>query len=275
MSIFKDAGLLIIGSRLKRLSDRFLNEVSRVYKHQNIRFEPGWFPIFYLLDKKGSLSLTEIAAELDVSHSAISQMITQLLDKKMVEIQQNSSDARIKKIVFSAKGKKMVEQIHPVWTALQKSLTQVLPSDVEPTAFLNLMSHMEEKLSNNFLSEATIGFINDQSPEIEITAPDAALKKKLQVWLKNENIYLNAQSELLIIALHRNNIVGFTSYELREEMIHLCSIYVSPFQRRKGISSKMLQYLFAQYSLSCIQIDDANLELIKVLIKSGYSFKVK
>ncbi|NJK96738.1 MAG: MarR family transcriptional regulator [Bacteroidales bacterium] len=74
-----------------------MNEVSRVYKLQNIRFEPVWFPIFFLLDKKGPLSLTEIAQELEVSHSAISQMITQLQSKKLVEIQSDQSDARIKK----------------------------------------------------------------------------------------------------------------------------------------------------------------------------------
>jgi len=275
MNIFKDAGLLIIGTRLKRLSDRFLNEVSLIYKNQNIRFEPTWFPIFFLLDKKGSLSLTEIASELEVSHSAISQMITQLLNKKIVEIQQDTSDARVKKIVFSSKGKKLTEQIHPVWEALHKSLSQVFPPDQDSVLFLNLLSQIEEKLATNFLSETTIKFISEQSPEIELISPDSALMKKFQSWLRNENLDFNIHDKLILLALHRNNIIGFSSYKNLNELLFLEFIYVNPFQRRKGIALKMIQYLFINNSMPCFLIEEANLDLIKVLIKSGYSFKVK
>lgn len=177
MSVFNDAGLLIIGTRLKRLSDRFLTEVSRIYKSQNIRFESAWFSIFFLLDKKGSLSLTEIASELEVSHSAISQMITQLLDKKVVEIQQDISDARIKKIVFSAKGKKLIEQVHPIWAALQKSLNQLMSADVTGEHFLKTISQIEEKLTNNTLYETTLAHIDKSSPEVEIVIPDELQQK--------------------------------------------------------------------------------------------------
>lgn len=275
MSIFQDAGLLITGTRLKRLSERFLNEVSRVYKSQDIRFEPAWFPVFFLLDKKGALSLTEIAAELDVSHSAISQMITQILSKKIVEIQSDASDARVKKIVFSSKGKRLLEQVHPVWVALQKSLSQVLPANVSHTDFLNLMSHLEEKLSNNFLSETTINIIQELSPVVELTIPDVILKKKLKYWLQYENINYSIHSDLLLVALHRGNIIGFTAYEIQPDSLFLKLVFVNPFQRRKGIALQMLQFLHAHHSSPCFLLEDANLDLIRVLIKSAYSFKVK
>lgn len=272
MGVFNEAGLLLIGTRLKRLSDRFLNEVSRIYKSQNIRFEPAWFPVFFLLDKKGSLSLTEIATELEVSHSAISQMITQLLNKKMVEIQPDNNDARIKKIVFSAKGKKMIEQVQPIWQALHKSLLQLIPADTSD--FLSTVAQMEEKLSNGFLYETTLAYIHDSSPEIVITEPDDIMKKKFISWVKSEDINFTSTSEKLVIAVHGKSFSGFVAYDLEAE-IKLRNIYVTSFYRRKGIATQMLQYIKTQNPENCFFIEDANIDLIKVFIKAGFSFKVK
>lgn len=275
MSIFNDAGLLIIGSRIKRLGDRFLNEVSRIYKHENIRFEPAWFPVFYLLDKKGSLSLTEIASELDVSHSAISQMITLLQNKKIVEIQPDSSDARIKKIAFSPKGKKLTEQIHPVWEALQISLSQVLPEGISPSVFLQLISHLEEKLSANFISDATLKYIHEQESDIDLKTPDADLKTQLGKWIQNEKSVLLDSDDSLLVALLSNKIAGYTAYRLNDGILSLRYIYVHPFQRRKGTAMQMIRHLYNTSASPLICIEEANLDLIQLLIKSGYSFKVK
>ena len=53
MSIYKKTGVLLFGTRLKRLSDKFLSDLSKIYKDEDIRFEAGWFPVFYLLDSHG------------------------------------------------------------------------------------------------------------------------------------------------------------------------------------------------------------------------------
>lgn len=274
MSIFNDAGLLIIGTRLKRLSDRFLNEVARIYKSQNIRFEPAWFPIFFLLDKKGSLSLTEIASELEVSHSAISQMITQLQNKKVVEIQQEASDARIKKIVFSVKGKKLIEQVHPIWAALQKSLNQLMPGDITGDQFLKTISQIEEKLTNNSLYETTLTYIDKNSPEIELVQPDELTKKKFLAWVKHETTDYSYTSGKLLLALQGKTILGFAVYNVSEQSVFLKYLYITPLHRRKGIAFQILQFLKDRESPVCFNIDNANIDLIKLLIKAGFTFKV-
>jgi len=278
MGIFQDAGLLIIGTRLKRFSERFLSEVSKVYKNQNIRFEPAWFPILFLLDKKGAMSLTEIAAELDVSHSAISQMITQLQTKKIVEILPDSSDARLKRMVFTSKGKKLIEQVHPVWQTLIKSLDQVLPANQNPQDFLNLLSSIEDKLNNNFLSETAIRFLNEQSPGIAVIEIDNMSDPDLLNWLKTETLNFDPIIDLIVFAKDKKNFVGYTKYEVNEGFVKLKFIYVIPTWRRKGIASQMLQYLFEKHlnnSENCFLLNEGNLDLIRVLIKTGYSFKVK
>ncbi|MEJ2628142.1 MAG: helix-turn-helix domain-containing protein, partial [bacterium] len=74
-NFYRRVGELILGTRLKRISDKFLTDVSKIYKKLNIPFEVSWFPIFYLLNEKGKLSVTDLARELEITHSAVSQMI--------------------------------------------------------------------------------------------------------------------------------------------------------------------------------------------------------
>lgn len=275
MSVYQEAGVLIIGSRLKRLSERFLSEVSRIYKLQNIHFEPAWFPVFFLIDNRGTLSLTEISQELDVSHSAISQMITQLLNKKLVEIQQDDKDARIKKIALTEKGSKLLEQVHPVWEALQKSMVQIWPGGFTSAQFLDLLGELENKMAGNFLSETTLGYLQPEAIDVIISIPDASLEKKLKKWIASENVECHIKEQSLLIASHGTEISGFAAYIIENESIIIKYLFVKKSQRRKGIGSALLQYLSQHYQLSTFGLDEGNMDLIRVLLKTGFSFKVK
>ena len=69
MSFYSEIGELILGTRLKRISERFLIDLSKIYKSRNIPFEPSWFSIFYLLDQNKQMSIGEIASKMDISQS--------------------------------------------------------------------------------------------------------------------------------------------------------------------------------------------------------------
>jgi len=278
MSVYQDAGLLILGTRLKRISDRFLNEVSKIYIKQNICFETAWFPVLFLLDKKGSMSLTEISNELEVSHSAISQMINQLQIKKIVDIQPHDSDARIKKIFLTIKGKKLVEQVHPVWNALDKSLHRILPQNIEQGEFLNVLSYIEKQLNDNILSETTLTYLNHQPDDIKIVEPDSQTMKKLIGWLKKEDAVFMPSGGNIILALAGDEIIGMAAFKFKDDAVILNYLFVTPGQRRKGAGLKLIRYIYQKNNkkpLDGFQLDDANIDLIKVLIKSGYPFMVK
>ena len=63
MTFYRRTGELILGTRLRRLSERILADVSRVYREMSIPFETSWFPLFHLLHERGSLSVTEVARD--------------------------------------------------------------------------------------------------------------------------------------------------------------------------------------------------------------------
>lgn len=101
MSVYKIAGELIVGSRLKRLSERFLSDVSKVYKSEQIPFETSYFPVFYLLDLYGTLKISDVARELEITRSGASQMVNALEKKGLVRYDADKEDKRVRTVSFT------------------------------------------------------------------------------------------------------------------------------------------------------------------------------
>jgi len=128
MNFYQDLGFLVFGSRLKRLGDIFINDVNRIYKDHKIEFDASWFPVFYILSHKEEISIKEISDNLNVSHSAISQLINNLHQKGLIKSVVSKKDARHKAITFTAKGEKLLQKIQPIWNALEKAMNELAES---------------------------------------------------------------------------------------------------------------------------------------------------
>ncbi|MCA0398561.1 MAG: MarR family transcriptional regulator [Bacteroidetes bacterium] len=125
MDFYQQAGVLVLGSRLRRLSETFIGDINKLYKQQGIAFEAAWFPVFYVLGQEQALSITTIADTLATSHSAASQLITKLEEKGLLKVLTDKTDNRRKKVQFTARGQKLYQQVQPVWQALEKAMLQL------------------------------------------------------------------------------------------------------------------------------------------------------
>jgi len=126
MNFFEQTGLLLFGTRLRRLSEQFLSEVNSIYRERGIEFDASWFPVFFLLSQKQPISLREIADELAVSHSAISQLISQLQKRDLVLVQVSPEDARRKDVGLSPKGEELLSTVQPVWRDMQSAMEKLV-----------------------------------------------------------------------------------------------------------------------------------------------------
>jgi len=61
MDYMKSFGSLSLGSRLKRLSDRLVHDVIRLYQSQGIELNPTFFPLFNMLHQQGAMTVTDAA----------------------------------------------------------------------------------------------------------------------------------------------------------------------------------------------------------------------
>lgn len=158
MNFYQDLGTLMLGTRLKRLSDSFLNDVNKFYQQIGIDFDASWFPIFYLLSKQESLTIRDIADQLQVSHSAISQLVTNLQKKGYVKVKTSSTDARAKEVMLSAKGTQRLLQVQPIWLTLQETMKILIAENTHLKHLLSSITAFEDKL----LEKSLIERLNEQ-----------------------------------------------------------------------------------------------------------------
>lgn len=159
MNFYQDLGFLVFGSRLKRLGDTFINDVNRIYKDHKIDFDASWFPVFYILSRKKEVSIKEIADSLNVSHSAISQLISSLQDKGLIKSIVSKKDARHKAITFTAKGEKLLQKILPVWNALEKAMSELVEESTSSKKILKALTTIETGLQDKNLFERIDGHL--------------------------------------------------------------------------------------------------------------------
>lgn len=146
MNFYQQLGFLVFGSRLKRLGDNFLNDVNKIYKQHNISFDASWFPVFYILSQRDEASIKEISDELNVSHSAISQLISSLQQKGLIKSVAAKKDARHRAITFTAKGQKLLTKIQPVWNALEQAMEQLSSENAQSKKILETLTALEKNL---------------------------------------------------------------------------------------------------------------------------------
>jgi DNA-binding MarR family transcriptional regulator len=158
MNLYQNLGHLVLGSRLRRMSETFLAEINRIYQNEGIDFDASWFPVFYLLSKNDSLSIKELSEQTEVSHPAASQLITNLKNRNLVETTVSVDDGRKQLVQFTDKGRALLKQILPVWDAISSSMAELATSDLKIAELLPAISALE----NTFRAYNLSGKVGDK-----------------------------------------------------------------------------------------------------------------
>src|SRR6266498_5891375 len=85
---------LAIGARMKRLYDLLSKDVAKIYAEHKLDFETKYFTLFYLISKRGSISIMEIADELSLSHPCVINLAKDLEKKGYIESVKAADDNR-------------------------------------------------------------------------------------------------------------------------------------------------------------------------------------
>ncbi len=158
---------LALASRLRRLSDVFMQDTERIYRNLNLEFEPKWFPVFYLLSEKSPLSIMAISEELGVSHPGVIQIIKELEKSGLVFSEKDASDNRKRMVAVSEKGLEMLPRLQLVWKAIVDTNLKTLQSQTHN--LLYAIEEMEELLEEKNQYQRIMETIkNQQLNEVQI-----------------------------------------------------------------------------------------------------------
>jgi len=152
VSFYASLGYLVFGSRLRRLSEYFLMEVNKVYEQSGIAFDASWFPVFYILSRQQNIPLIDIAEQLEVSHSAVSQLITSLKKKGLVKTAPCPDDGRRQLVMLSKKGEELLQQVQPVWVAITEAMKELTDEHKQSRLLLEAVSQVESAVQETPLS---------------------------------------------------------------------------------------------------------------------------
>ncbi len=153
MNLYQSLGYLVLGSRLRRLSENFLAEINRAYQNEGIDFDAAWFPVFYLLSKNDALSIKELSELTEVSHPAASQLITNLKNKKLVTSATCNDDGRRQLVTLTDEGRALLTQILPIWDAVTVAMGDLVAAEPDCHDLLPGIAALERAFKQNNLAE--------------------------------------------------------------------------------------------------------------------------
>ncbi len=138
LDFYDRAGIIGLGTRLRRISELFTQENIAIYELHELDFEPRWFAVFYLLVEVGPLHVSDLADRIGQSHAAVSQVTREMKKRGLLLTEKDARDGRKQLLSLSKQGQAMAPQMkdlyedvylaakdlvdesgHDLWSALQ------------------------------------------------------------------------------------------------------------------------------------------------------------
>ncbi len=261
MDALKGFGELGLGSRLKRLSEHMMKDIQYVYTYYNIDFDPYLFPVIKIIDNYKTVTNKQIKESLKLSQPAISQAITKLTKKGMISIDNDAIDGRKKIIALSKKGEAIVDQMRPLWRAMEQTVKQYTLNS--SGSLIEHINNLEHQLQQQSLSHAIIDRVKDEMKTaiqiVDFKASYATYFYDLNIeWLRTyfyveaydeavlsaPNKYIIDKGGYIFFALKNDAIVGTVALMPTEEdgIFELTKMAVLPEQRGQKIGQHLLKY---------------------------------
>jgi DNA-binding MarR family transcriptional regulator len=199
---------LAFASRLKRLRDSLLSDVGKIYRSQNINFEPRWFPIFYLLKDYEQLTIGDITQHLGISQPAVSQLVEMMSDKGLIIVHGDKKDTRKKLISLSGKAKELIPNLMPIWDDIRfatRDLFEKTGIDVllaidkieDELSARDMYSRVEERIKERYRNDVRIIGYDAKYQAIFKKLNYEWLKKYFKIELEDEKILNDPENQIL------------------------------------------------------------------------------
>lgn len=113
-----------LGSRVRRLIELLDGEVEAAYAASGLSWRPRYTPVLRALMSLGSTSIKAVAIEIGLSHSAVSQTVSQMTRDGLVVLK-SGVDARQRIVALTPKTEAMVPALQRQWAATNLAAGQL------------------------------------------------------------------------------------------------------------------------------------------------------
>ncbi len=193
---------LALGLLLKRLTDRLYSTIDRVYQDCGINFQGSWFAPLVSIAAHGSLSITELAEEVGLSHPAITHISKQLLQAELINESADPADGRRRLLSLTEQGQRQLRELKPVWDGIGETSRTYFKRAGHDV--FKILQAFEQALDEGDLFADTLAAVNrnrQSSVEIIDFSPELASDfYKLNVEWLERHFFVEAMDEKILSA---------------------------------------------------------------------------
>lgn len=141
----RERGHLTLGSRLKRLGERFQAEVQELARAEGIDLPAGLFPAVSVLAEAGTLSIGELAEALGISQPGATRNVDKMFRLGLVDSVPGNTDRRFRAVKLSDRGRQLVRATeHDLWPRVEQAVAEICHGVDGP--LLDVLSRIERAL---------------------------------------------------------------------------------------------------------------------------------
>ena len=160
----RQVGGAALAARLRRLSERFDRDATRLYAAQNIRFEQRWYGLLNQLTLNGPMSIGDIGRALRITHVSVSQASRSLEAAGIITSSASSADARRRELHLTPAGVALVAQLSPLWQALNAVAEEL---NAEADDMVRLLDRLDDALARRSLFDRVADRIGIARDDVE------------------------------------------------------------------------------------------------------------
>jgi len=105
------------GTALRRLIDHLDGALEQAYRNDGIDFRPRYTPVVRALVADGPQGIRALADRIGVSHSAVSQTVSQMAAAGIVAVTRGEEDARQRIVALTRTGQALLPRLEDHWHA--------------------------------------------------------------------------------------------------------------------------------------------------------------
>lgn len=258
MKFFEDVGKVALGTRVRFLGEKIGGEANRIYQAYETNLHPKWFPVFYVLSKKGVNTVTSIAEEIGHSHASVSKIVAEMSKAGILIEKSDAKDRRRTLVALSKKGqdiaRKIEQQYIDVGAALDELSAQATHNLWEAIAEWEYLLD-QKSLHDRVLEKKKQRESSNVKIEAYLPKHKSAFRKLNEQWIKtyfkmekpdyealdNPKRYILDRGGFIFVATLNQEVVGVCALLKRDDLkaYELAKMAVAPDARGKHIGFKL------------------------------------
>ena len=113
-----------LGTQLRRLVNHLDSAVEEAYRQAGLDYRARYTPIMRMLIEQGPCTLRTISNHIGISHSAVSQTVSQMASRQLVDVL-SATDGRERLVSLSPRARALLPDLEHCWRATARAAASI------------------------------------------------------------------------------------------------------------------------------------------------------